>query len=312
VNVNDRQDIARAASLVARVREYVRREIQDTAGRADPGEESFSSRLLRAFEKAFTMVMESAQAGRIDPFVDLVSTKYGPEAGEASVHEIDRPIRAGFLALASNPLWWGHLLVALMAQGDLDLDTVVFRVQGQIDYKDVAEENRVSVKARHRTTKTVLAHFYPLFRYTDLGSEPDNSREGADELHRYFSLNQDRAVHLYYLVGAENRERVSKYSGQQYRAAKRHGFGRNPKHRLTIAWIQRGQYGAQISEGELAALSDRARESAGYPAQIPFALVQDSHIDLGASSTQYRDSHDPVIVPSAIDRYARTHSLYGY
>jgi hypothetical protein len=279
---------------------------------ASKSETPFLNRIQHAFGKAFATVMKIAEQGRIDPFGDLVSTRYAPETGRIELHALDRPIRAGFLALAGNPLWWGHILVALMSQGICKLDTVVFRVQGQIEYKDVSRSDRVPIQVRHNLVKIVLANFYPLLRYTDLGSEPGNKWEGADELHRYFALNQDRALHIFYLLGVESRERVIKYLTQHYKAVKAYDFGRNSEHQLTIGWIQRGKYGTQITESELKDLSIQVQQQVGYPDPIPSVLIQDPHIDLGVSSSYYRDTHDPTIVPRFIDAYAKVHGLYGY
>ena len=302
----------RAEKTLARAWDYVKAEIRAT----DPGEaqnkEDFLPRLYAAFESAFSRVMREIEAGNLDPFVDLVSTQYGPELEQVRLHPVDRPIRAGFLALAGNPLWWGHLLVALIAQGQLGLDTVVFRVQGQIEYKDVAESNRVPVGQRHEMAKRVLRHFYPLLRYTDLGSEPGNQREGADELYRYMELNQDRRLHMVYLLGAESRERVERYFRQQYEAAQENSLEHNQQHQLTIGWIQRGEYGASLTEDELEKMSVRAQEAVGYSHFLPSALIQAPYIDLGVSSTHYRNTHDSTIVPRAIDEFAQDHGFYGY
>jgi hypothetical protein len=304
--------IAYSSQVVDQAYEYVKGDIKACHPNGAPEDEPFVSRLCHALRKAFALVRQKAESGRIDPFVHLVSTRYEPEIAHAKLHEIDRPIRVGFLALAGNPLWWGHILVALMSQGHLALDTVVFRVQGQIQYKDVDEEDKVPTHVRHRMAKEVLGNFYPLFRYTDLGSEPGNRREGADEMHRYLELNRDKRLHIFYLLGIESRERVEKYFRQHYEAAKRYNLNRNKKHQLTIGWIQRGKYGANISDVELETLSAQAKEATGYDGTISFAVVQDPHIDLGASSTQYRDAHDPAIVPSLVDENARVYGYYGY
>ena len=308
----ERQKMTLTKRVVSQAWNYVSEDIVATAPITSQKETPFLDRMQHAFDEAFATVMKIAEQGQIDPFGDLVSNKYGSEAHRTELHAIDRPIRAGFLALAGNPLWWGHILVALMSQGICKLDTVVFRVQGQIEYKDVSRSDRVPVQIRHNLVKEVLAKFYPLLRYTDLGSEPGNKWEGADELHRYFALNKHRALHIFYLLGAESRERVVKYLTQHYEAAKVHDFGRNREHQLTIGWIQRGKYGTQITESELKDLSAQVQQQVKYPDPIPSVLIQDPSIDLGVSSSYYRDTHDPTIVPRIIDVYAKIHRLYGY
>jgi hypothetical protein len=102
-----------------------------------------------------------------------------------------------------------------------------------------------------------------------------------------------------------------KYLIQHYKAAQVHGFGRNPEHQLTISWIQRGKYGTQITESELKDLSAQVQQQVRYPYQIPTVLIQDPYIDLGVSSSYYRDTHDPTILPRIIDEYAKVKGLYG-
>ena len=306
------KSVAHSKAVVARAWDYIRMDIEASDPDVDRKQVPFLSRLYHAIDKTMAIIIEKVKSGRIAPFANLLSTKYGPEISQAELYDLDRPIRVGFFPIASNPLWWGHILVALMSQAALDLDTIVFRVQGEIRYKDLPETDRVPVYDRHEITKTILCEFYPLFRYTDLGSEPHNEREGADEMYRYFALNQGANVHLHYLLGVESEQRVVKYLKQQYEAVKEHGLGGRPHHQLTIGWIQRGEYGAVITRGELDALSALAQETVGYQSRIRSALIKDPHIDLQVSSTYYRNTHDAAIVPRVIDEHARDHGFYGH
>ncbi|MBL7199787.1 MAG: hypothetical protein ISS56_06530 [Anaerolineae bacterium] len=308
----DHKNVARSKALVAHAWDHIRADIEASDPDVDRKQVPFLSRLYHAINRTMTTITRKVVSGRIDPFAGLVSTKYGPEISQAEFHYLDRAIRVGFFPIASNPLWWGHILVALMSQAALDLDTIVFRVQGEIRYKDLPETDRVPVRDRHEITKTVLSEFYPLFRYTDLGSEPNNEREGADEMHSYLALNQETSLHMHYLLGIESQERVRKYLRQQYEVAKRHKLVDSPHHQLTIGWIQRGEYGTKITEGELDALSAFAQKAAGYRGRIHSVLVKDPQIDLLVSSTYYRNTHDAAIVPRVVDEQARVHGFYGH
>jgi uridine kinase len=117
---------------------------------------------------------------------------------------------------------------------------------------------------------------------------------------------------MHYLLGIESQQRVKRYLGQQYKAAKKHNLGGSTNHQVTIGWIQRGEYGAKITEKELAVLSAEARTATGYRGRLHSVLVQDPHIDLQVSSTYYRNTHDAAIVPSVIDEHARGHGFYGH
>ncbi len=308
----DRRSVSASKVVVARAWDYIRMDIEASDPEVAQKQVPFLSRLYHAIDKTVATLMAKVESGTVDPFADLVSTTYGPEIAQAEFHPLDRPVRVGFFPMASNPLWWGHILVALMSQAALNLDTVVFRVQGEIRYKDLPETDRVPVYDRHEITKTILAAFYPLLRYTDLGSEPNNDREGADEMYRYLALNQGTDLHMHYLLGIESQQRVTRYLRQQYEAAKKHDVGGSTHHQVTIGWIQRGEYGAKITEEELGALSTQARTAAGYRGRLHSVLVQDPHIDLQVSSTYYRNTHDVAIVPRVIDEHARGRGFYGH
>jgi uridine kinase len=299
-------------AVVTHAWDYIKADIEasdpDVAKKRVP----FLSRLYHAIEKTIGVMLAKIESGSISPFANLVSVQYGPEISQVQLCDLDRPVRVGFFPIASNPLWWGHILVALMSQATLNLDTIVFRVQGEIRYKNLPETDRVPVLDRHTITKTILREFYPLFRYTDLGSEPGNECEGADEMYNYLALNQDRHLHIHYLLGVENEQRVKRYFRQQYEAAHTHRLGGTPHHQLTVGWIQRGEYGARVTEQELDAISADVQAATQYDRRIRSVLVKDPHIDLQVSSTYYRNTHDAAIVPSAIDKYARDHGFYGH
>ena len=298
--------------VVQRAWDYVREEIE--ASDPDVGQKRvpFLSRLYHAISRTFEGISEQVAHGSIHPYVQLRSLAYEADPKQRECYDVDRPVRVGFFPIGGNPVWWGHILASLMAMDALSLDTLVFRVQGEIRYKDLPETDRVPVSDRHETARELIGRFFPLIRYTDLGSEPDNDREGAEEMYRYLELNRERRIDMFYLLGIETRERVERYFAQQYEAAARHGLGDDPKHRLTIGWIQRGEYGAKATPEEIQSISRGCRDLSGYRQLIDSALVQDPCIDLNVSSTYYRNTHDDAIVPGLVHEHAKTHGFYGH
>ena len=292
--------------------DYITREIEasdpDVAKKTVP----FLSRLYHAINRTFTGIQEQIADGAIDPSVGLRSLAHSYDPHQRTFHDIERPIRVGFFPIGGNPIWWGHLLASLMAMEALSLDTLVFRVQGEIRYKDLPETDRVPVRARHAIARELIGRFSPLIRYTDLGSEPGNDREGAEEMYHYLRLNPDRQIHIHYLLGMETKSRVERYFLQQHEAAKRHGLGSNPSHELTIGWIQRGEYGATVTREELEEVSRFSQEQAGSRLHIRSVLIQDPEIDLHVSSTYYRNTHDHAIVPKPVHEHAKAHGFYGH
>jgi len=208
---------------------------------------------------------------------------------------------------------WGHLLVAFMSVNALSLDTAIMRVQGEIRYKKLPESDRVPVKDRHEVAQKVFSRLFPLMRYTDLGIEADNDMEGFEEFIRFLELNKDRKMHGYYLIGVENEARVEKYTQQFYEMVEKYKDRiDNENHKITIAWIQRGEYGERITTKELDTTNRRLQEKVGAKEKIEAVLIKDPDIDLNVSSTYYRNSHDAAIVPYQVDEHAKRHGYYGH
>jgi len=311
VKVKTRQETDESLRAAQRAWDYVRHEIEASDPQVARKKVPFLSRLYHAMNRTFEGIIAKIEQEAIDPYVRLRSLAY--DDGQPNGHrDIDRPIRVGFFPIGGNPIWWGHVLASLMCMDRLSLDALVFRIQGEIRYKDIPETDRVPVFDRHDIAQKLIARFHPLVRYTDLGSEPDNDREGSDEMHRFLALNRDRKMEIYYLLGAENRARVEHYLAQQHREAVRHHLSTNPNHRLVIGWIQRGMYGANVTLSEIESISRAMQEKLALDFYIPSALVQDPQIDLNVSSTYYRNTHDDAIVPQLVHEHAKAHGFYGH
>ncbi|MBN1401112.1 MAG: hypothetical protein JXA74_09760 [Anaerolineae bacterium] len=303
---------ARPALAVQASWEYVRRELEASDPNVARKRAPFLSRLYHAMHRTFAALEAKVAEGRLDPLAQLNTLALGEDPRQADLHPLDRPARVGFFPIGGNPIWWGHLLAGLMAMQALDLDTLIVRIQGEIRYKELPETDRVPVRDRHAIAQDLLARFWPLMRYTDLGREPGNAREGAEEMYRFLALNPETDLHVFYLLGVENRARVERYMAQQYEAAQAHAPAANPGHAITIGWIQRGEYGAQVTQAELDALSRDCRARSGYAGWLASELVQDPHIDLHVSSTYYRNTHDSAIVPRMVHEHALAHGFYGH
>ncbi|MDD4980957.1 MAG: ATP-binding protein, partial [Candidatus Omnitrophica bacterium] len=291
---------------------YIKGDIEaqdpDVAAKSIP----FLSRLYHALDRTFQGIAKQINEGKINPFVQLNTLKYSEQPHDKYTEKLDRPLRIGFLPIAANPYNRGHELIAFMCINVLSLDVLVYRVQGEIRYKSLPESDRVPVKDRHEIMGEVVKRLQPLIRKTDLGSEPNNEREGFEELYRFLKLNTQHRIQAYYLLGVENRERVIKYAKQHYEISSK--YAPYPNHTINVGWIQRGEYGARINMSELAGIYNEIGIQRGLGEDIPvgLALVKDPDIDLNVSSTYYRNSHDPAIVPYIIHEHAKAHGYYGH
>jgi hypothetical protein len=199
-----------------------------------------------------------------------------------------------------------------MSLNALELDTIVVRVQGEIAYKNLLACECVSANDRHSMVREAIRKLFPLIRYTDLGSEENNAVEGAQEMHRFFQLNAQRKLHLFFLIGAEEEKRVRHYMRQNYQMLRQYRFGTNPNHRLTYAVIQRGEYGRVLTIQELQRISQEIGREEGFSQFLDTALIQDPDIDLNVSSTYYRNTQDPAFVPKIVDEFAKKNGYYGH
>jgi len=290
--------------------------VSGTIKDVDPDVESkvepFLSRLYAVLKRTFEGLTLQAKIGATESFAKIRTMKYGEEIEDSRFVDLDREVSVGFLAVAGNPLNWGHLLAAYMPLKILGLDVGVMRVQGEIAYKKLLASERVSVKDRHGVVKSILKDLFPLLRYTDLGSEPNNEREGFEDFIRFLELNADRRMHGVYLLGVENEERVENYTRQFYKMMKRYKGRISDKHRITIGWVQRGEYGKRITNEDLDATNERIRKEEGSREKIKMKLIKEEGIDLNVSSTYYRTTQDGAFVPRQVHEHAKKNGYYGH
>ncbi|MBU1727438.1 MAG: hypothetical protein KJ880_07400, partial [Candidatus Omnitrophica bacterium] len=307
----DAQD-KRIAEAVHNVRAFVLGDIKEFDEHVAEKKEAFLSRLYHALERTFNSIIVKAHSGRIDPFVDINLMKFSSQIQDPLLHKTDRHVKVGFFPIAGNPLNWGHILPPLMCLNTLNMDTIVLRVQGEIGYKKLLACERVSVQDRHFMVREAIKGMFPLVRYTDLCSEENNHDEGAESMHHFLEMNPDRRIHLFYLIGAENEQRMWTYMRQQYEFFQRFNFGANPSHKITFSVIQRGEYGANVTLEELQDISRKCQVESGSKELLDVALVKDPDIDLRVSSTYYRNTQDGAYVPNNVHEFAKLRGYYGH
>ncbi|MBW2046503.1 MAG: UTP--glucose-1-phosphate uridylyltransferase, partial [Deltaproteobacteria bacterium] len=293
--------------------EYIKKNIETYDKQVARKRKAFLARLYHAMERTFRYIIIKIQEGKIRPFQKLNLMRSSPEEVDYHLSEPDDEMKVGFFPIAGNPLTWGHILPPLMCMNRLELDTIVLRVQGEIKYKKLWECERVPAKIRHFMVRKAIEKFYPLIRYCDLGLEKGNFIEGSEEMHRFLKMNANRKMHVFYLIGAENEERVRHYIEQQYEMFKRYNFGENPNHKVTLAVIQRGEYGETVTLEELESISKEVQDKCGAEQSLDVTLIKDPDIDLRIASSYYRNvPWDGAIVPKIVHELSREHGYYGH
>jgi len=202
-----------------------------------------------------------------------------------------RVVRVGVYPVNGNPLHWGHLLCALGAIAELQLDQVVFLVQG-IDSRKL-EASRATQVDRHRMARQVLAHLHPLVSYSNVGL--GNSRIGEENLFHLLRMNATQPMIAFYMVGTDH-----------YRLVDRHG---NPD---TLPRLQANMvdpsfvHDPQLHEVR-ALFMKRGEPGPAVPTSIGVEFLPEV---LGTSSTAVRQG-ELSYAPFEVVRYIRAHRVYA-
>ena len=159
-----------------------------------------------------------------------------------------RRLRIGIYPVNGNPLHWGHLLCALEAIAEQELDKVVFVIQG-IDARKL-EASRSTLGHRHRIARRTLNMLHPLVVYSDIGL--DNSYVGEENLFRLLQLNRRQQTKAFYMVGTDHYGLVDRH-GNPDTLPRLQANMRDPSfgfdeftHEVAALFIERGERGNPV------------------------------------------------------------------
>jgi len=202
-----------------------------------------------------------------------------------------RRLRIGIYPVNGNPLHWGHLLCALEAIAELELDKVVFVIQG-IDARKL-EASRTTLGHRHRIARRTLNMLHPLAVYSDIGL--NNSRIGEENLFHLLQLNGKQRTKAYYMVGTDHYGLVDRH-GNPDTLPRLQANMEDPslefvakKHEIAALFIERGQRGETV------------------PTDLDVHFLPEV---IQASSTVIRQG-DLSYAPWEVFRYIRSHRSYA-
>jgi len=139
-------------------------------------------------------ISEHMRKGRTDPRNARIRTS----ADEPALPVVDRTLRVGFYAVAGDPLQWGHILIALTAMAELQLDKVVFVLAGD----DARKPDMTEADFRHPMGRAVLDTFSPLFDYSSIAV--GTTLDGETNIMRMLQLNPGQSIHAFYIVGGDH------------------------------------------------------------------------------------------------------------
>lgn len=259
--------------------------------------------LRHEFSNAFDSLESLLAIGAVDTFADVMTL------AKAKLHETQiqarvrsRRLKIGLFPSTLNPIHWGHLLIGLQCVARLQLDMMVFLVHGEIKHK-VFPKNSPPDWQRHQLAKEALEHWNPLFRYSDVALS--NSKKGEESLHDFRRLNASHELDLYCIWGAETKDRLRSI----IEALVAHDSPSDIKdvpHRLILSVVTR----------------DKSERDSDIPTALECrkiamdkGLSWDMEIleldTLPVSSTEYRDTGNPALVPRSVHEFVTREGLYG-
>lgn len=280
----DAQYFLPAGSLTAQVRARVRSELLAAARDYAAPEPELMETVAREADKALVKIQDRLDKGGIDP-----SAKIRVSASDPEVPPSDRPTRIGVYPVAADPFQWGHLLIALRAVGELDVDKVVFVLAGD----DPRKPAMTPVEQRHPMGREVLALFAPFFEYSSIAV--GTTLDGETNIFRILALNPRQGVEAWYMVGDDHYRLVDKNGNPDTLPKLERNYaldmGHNTAlHQLKVAFIRR----------------EAPAEAVPTALEVRFL----DHVGFEASSTQVRNGQYTLMPHTAFD-YARRKGLYG-
>ncbi|MFZ5801692.1 MAG: HEAT repeat domain-containing protein [Candidatus Omnitrophota bacterium] len=289
--------------------DHIRNELESYDPQIRLKTQGYLPRLYHALRRLIAGIQEKVDRGEIAPDAFLKMYRYRDRQDALPERRLDRPLRVGFFPVANNPFNWGHLLVAFTAMERLNLDTVIFRVHGEIKYKRVPQSDKVPPEERHPLSEKVIRnHYFPFFRYTDLGLRDDV--DGYTALFEYAGeLEPDRDIDFYFIMGSETEGRVSQFTDVFYQGIKKYGV--SPHHKMNWVLMQRGEYGRTLTQEAADRFMIERAEALGVEQPIPVHVLTGPDVDLNIYSTYYREGGDEATVPREVHAFGVQHQYWG-
>jgi len=230
---------------------------------------------------------EHIRSGRIDP--KHVRIRTSQDAPPAPV--VDRTLRVGVYPVAADPFQWAHLLIAMEAMAEFQLDKVVFVLAGD----DPRKPHMTPASFRHAMGRAVLAVFAPLFAASSIAM--GTVLDGETNIMRMLRLNPEQSIHAFYIVGGDHyRFKDAKGNDDTLLKIEKHlaapGTLDPSKHKVSVAFIER----------------DAPLQPLPTPLDVHFL----KSVGFEASSTLVRNGRYELM-PHAAYEYVRRHrpGLYG-
>ena len=268
----------------AKVRARIRAQLLNAARDYSNPEADLLETVATEADKALVKIQDRLNKGMIDPTAKIRLSESDP-----AVPFSYRPTRIGVYPVAADPFQWGHLLIALRAVGELNVDKVIFVLAGD----DVRKPNMTPVEQRHPMGREVLDIFAPFFEYSPIAV--GTTFDGETNIFRILALNPNQGVEAWYMVGDDHYLLVDKNGNPDTLPKLERNYsmdmGHNTSlHQLKVAFINR----------------EAPTEAVDTRLEVRFL----AHVGFEASSTQVRNGQHTLMPHAAFD-HAQQKGLYG-
>lgn len=186
-------------SLIKRLVEYVLSEFEYSLSKVKEDEaKELLLKLKQAILSALLEIEKKILRRQIAPDISLRLSPFDAPLDVSNFEKSGKIVRVGFLATTADPLHWGHILLALRAIEEFDLQTVILQVMGDHPHK---KNQKCKKEFRHSIARYSVESFYPLIRYTPLGY--DNLKLGEENAAEFLLLNHHTPLDLYLIIGGD-------------------------------------------------------------------------------------------------------------
>jgi len=266
-------------------------------------QDNLSSTIESSLVEIFNRLSAKARQGSLDPRVriELLRNRMSSDPEDAGYHEKAGWIKLGVLGTVVNPLTWGHLLLLIGAFDILDLDVATILVHGAILHKPCEDAFPESARL-HMAEMLIRPHLEPVIRFSDIGSGVDSGKSSEEVIQHIFKANPNRKIVIHALSGFERYDIFKAKLSKYYYFIDKYQMMRHPNRKLIFNVVGRFSKTEMPTEFEMDAISAELAKEHGFQEHIAVHLYEDI-IDLGTSSSLYRKTIDPRLVPSPLHQY---------
>jgi hypothetical protein len=185
----------------------------------------------------------------------------------------------------------------------LHLDCLVFLVQRRLNYKAIPRNQQTPVRHRFAMLDAAVKLFFPVLRNTDIATR--NLKIGETAFYDLAAMNRKYEVEYVAIWGAESCGRMARIMRQMRDAHTQNAHRLGVGSKVSMVFVDRP------SETSIAEIQQKIQRLAReIDLNVPCRYLAIDGLP-AVSSTSYRTTHDPAMVPRCVHKHVIAHNLYG-